>query len=112
MALIYLMSELSKLRDSGLDWVRGDNIEQRLVEDALSPIFLAYKWKATVWLVQHHAPGLVLSVIGTFGLVVEVGYVGVVFSRTAQLIMPMAALGRHVGGLVFDRILVLYWLFV
>src|SRR5438105_14996709 len=92
MALIYLMSELSKLRDSGLDWVRGDNIEQRLVEDALSPIFLDYKWKATVWLVQHHAPGLVFTVIVTFGLVVELGYVGVLFSRNAHIIMPMTVL--------------------
>ena len=107
MALIYLMSGLSKLRDSGLDWVRGDNIEQRLVEDALSPIFLDYKWKATVWLVQHHAPGLVFTVIGTFGLVVELGYVGVLFSRTAQIIMPIAALGVHVGVLVFQHILFL-----
>src|SRR5205823_1583381 len=107
MALIYLMSGLSKLRDSGLDWVRGDNIEQRLVEDALSPIFLDYKWKPTVWLVQHHAPGLVFTVIGTFGLVVELGYVGVLFSRTAQIIMPIAALGVHVGILVFQHILFL-----
>src|SRR5260370_26651807 len=58
MAMIYLMSGLSKLRDSGLDWFRGDNIEQKLVRDALEPIFLDYKWKATIWLVQHHAPGL------------------------------------------------------
>jgi hypothetical protein len=41
MAVIYLLCGLSKMRDSGLDWFRGDNIEQKLIRDALKPLFLA-----------------------------------------------------------------------
>ncbi|HXP35942.1 MAG TPA: HTTM domain-containing protein [Chthoniobacterales bacterium] len=105
MAVIYLLCGLSKMRDSGLDWFRGDNIEHKLVQDALSPIFFDYKWKATIWLVQHHAPDYVFAIIGAVGLIVELGYVTVLFSRTAQIIMPIAALGVHVGILVFQHIL-------
>jgi len=105
MAVVYVLSGLSKLRGSGLDWFRGDNIELKLVQDALSPIFFDYKWKATIWLVQHHAPGYVFAIIGTVGLIVELGYVTVLFSRTAQIIIPIAALGVHVGILVFQHIL-------
>jgi len=105
MAVVYLISGLSKLRGSGLDWFRGDNIEHKLVQDAMSPIFFDYKWKATIWLVQHHAPEYVFTVIGTVGLIVELGYVTVLFSRTAQIIMPIAALGVHVGIFVFQNLL-------
>jgi hypothetical protein len=105
MAIVYVLSGLSKLRGLGLDWFRGDNIEPKLVSDALSPIFFDYKWKATIWLVQHHAPGYVFAIIGTIGLIVELGYVTVLFSRTAQIILPIAALGVHVGILVFQHIL-------
>src|SRR5438105_167185 len=65
MAVIYFVSGLSKLRESGLDWFRGENIEQKLVLDALEPIFLDYKWKASLWLVQHHAPDYIFAIIGT-----------------------------------------------
>jgi len=107
MAIVYLISGLSKLRGSGLDWFRGDNIEQRLVEDALNPIFFDYNWKATIWLVQHHAPDYVFAIIGAVGLIVELGYLTVLFSRAAQIIMPIAALGVHLGILVFQNILFL-----
>lgn len=107
MAVVYLLSGLSKLRGSGLDWFRGDNIEQKLVQDALGPIFFDYKWKATIWLVQHHAPDYLFAIIGTVGLIVELGYVTVLFSRTAQIIMPIAALGVHIGILVFQNLLFL-----
>ncbi len=104
-AIVYVLSGLSKLRGLGLDWFRGDNIEPKLVQDALSPIFFDYKWKATIWLVQHHAPEYVFAIIGTVGLIVELGYVTVLFSRTARIVMPIAAIGVHVGILVFQHIL-------
>lgn len=107
MATIYLISALSKMRDSGWDWFRGDNIEQNLVSDALEPIFLDYKWKATIWLIQHHVPDFVFSIIGGFGLITELGYVGVLFSRKAQIVLPAMAFAVHLGILVFQHILFL-----
>jgi hypothetical protein len=107
MAVVYLLSGLSKLRGSGLDWFRGDNIEHKFLQDAFSPVFFDYKWNATIWLVQHHAPDYLFAIIGTVGLIVELGYVTVLFSRTAQIIMPIAALGTHIGILVFQNILFL-----
>jgi hypothetical protein len=47
MAAVYFMCALSEMRDSGWEWFQGGNIEQKLVRDALEPIFLDYKWKAT-----------------------------------------------------------------
>ena len=107
MAVIYFVSGLSKLRESGLDWFRGENIEQKLVLDALEPIFLDYKWKASLWLVQHHAPDYIFAIIGAIGLIVELGYISVLFSRTARIIMPAAAFGVHLGILLFQHILFL-----
>ncbi|HZR79059.1 MAG TPA: hypothetical protein VFA58_07605 [Chthoniobacterales bacterium] len=107
MATVYLMSGLSKLRDSGWAWFSGENIEQKLVRDALEPIFLNYDWKATLWLVQHHAPDYVFAFIGVFGLVAELGYVAVLFSRKAQLLLPIMAFAVHLGILVFQHILFL-----
>ena len=110
MATIYFISGLSKLRDSGLDWFNGGNIEQKLVRDALEPIFLNYKWKATLWLIQHHAPDFVFTIIGGFGLVTELGYIGVLFSRKAQIILPIMAFCVHLGILVFQHLLFLDFL--
>jgi len=107
MAVVYLLCGLSKMRDSGLDWFRGDNIEQKLVLDALEPIFLDYKWKATLWLVQHHTPEFVFSIIGTAGLIAELGYFTVLLSRTAQIIFPAMAFVAHLGILLFQHILFL-----
>jgi len=107
MTVIYFMCGLSKMRDSGLDWFRGDNIEQKLVRDAMEPIFLDYKWKATLWLVQHHAPGFLFGIIGTTGLIAELGYFTVLFSRTAQIILPAMAFGVHLGILLFQHTLFL-----
>ena len=107
MTVIYFMCGLSKMRDSGLDWFRGDNIEQKLVRDAMEPIFLDYKWKATLWLVQHHAPDFLFGIIGTTGLIAELGYFTVLFSRTAQIILPAMAFGVHLGILLFQHTLFL-----
>ena len=107
MAAVYLMCGLSKMRDSGWSWFDAGNIEQKLVTDALEPIFLDYKWKATLSLVQHQAPPFVFIIIAAFGLVSELGYVSVLFSRKAQIILPVMAFGVHLGILVFQHILFL-----
>jgi len=108
MAAIYLVSALSKLRDSGLIWLRGDNIEHQLLQDALTPIFFdSSKWKPTLWLVQHHVPEAVFTVIATYGLLVELSYWTVLLSRTARIIMPIAAFCMHLGILIFQHLLFL-----
>jgi hypothetical protein len=106
-ALVYLFCGLSKLRDSGLGWFSGDNIEHKLVRDALHPIFLDYKWKASLWRVQHNAPESVYSIIGIFGVATELGYIAILFSRTARMIMPAMAFAIHAGILFFQHILFL-----
>ena len=105
MAAVYLVSALSKLRDSGLSWLRGENIEHHLLQDALTPIFFGDKWKPTIWLVQHHAPEFIFTVIATYGVLVELGYWTVLFSRTARIVMPIAAFCMHLGILVFQHLL-------
>ncbi len=107
MAIVYLLCGLSKLRESGLDWFRPENIQHKLLQDAMNPIFLDYKWKATLWLVQHHAADVVYSAIGVVGVAVELGYFTVLFSRTAQIVLPAMAFGVHLGILVFQHILFL-----
>ena len=106
-ALVYLFCGLSKLRDSGLGWFSGDNIQHKLVQDALHPIFLDYKWKASLWLVQHNAPDSVYSIIGIFGVAIELGYFAILFSRTARMIVPAMAFAVHAGILFFQHILFL-----
>ena len=94
MAIVYVLCGLSKIRDSGLDWFRGENLQHKFVQDAMNPIFLDYKWKATLWLVQHGAPDFVYSAIGVIGVAAELGYFTVLFSRTARIVMPAIAFGR------------------
>jgi hypothetical protein len=106
-ALVYLFCGLSKLRDSGLGWFSGDNIEHKLVQDALRPIFLDYKWKASLWLVQHDTPPLVYTIIGIFGIATELGYIAVLFSRRARVVMPAMAFVVHAGILLLQHILFL-----
>jgi hypothetical protein len=109
-ALVYLFCGLSKLRDSGLGWFSGDNIEHKLVQDALRPIFLDYKWKASLWLVQHETPPLVYTIIGIFGVATELGFVTVLFSRRARVVMPAMAFVVHAGILFLQHILFLDFL--
>ena len=107
MAVIYLFCGLSKLRDSGLDWFQGENIQHKLLQDTLEPIFLDHHWKATIWLVQHDTPQFVYSLIGIVGVAAELGYFTVLFSRTARIVMPVVAFGVHLGILVLQHILFL-----
>ena len=111
-ALVYLFCGLSKLRDSGLGWFSGDNIEHKLVRDALHPIFLDYKWKASLWLVQHDTPPLVYTIIGIFGVATELSYISVLFSRRARVVMPAMAFVVHAGILFLQHILFLDLLFL
>ena len=110
LAVVYLMCGLSKLLNSGWSWFDAGNIEQKLVTDALEPIFFNFKWKASLWLVQHNAPSFIFVFIAIFGLVTELGYPCVLFSRKAQIVLPIMALGVHLGILVFQHILFLDFL--
>jgi hypothetical protein len=107
MSVIYFMCGLSKVRSSGWDWFHGDNMEHTLLQDAMEPIFLDYEWKPTIWLVQHHAPDFLFVTIATVGLIAELGYLTVLFSRTAQIVMPAIMFGVHLGILLFQHILFL-----
>jgi hypothetical protein len=107
MAIVYLLSGLSKMRESGLDWFRGENIQHILLQDAMNPHFPDHKWKATLWLVQHDAPQFVYSIIGVVAVATELGYFTVLFSRTARIVTPAIAFGVHIGIWVFQHILFL-----
>ncbi|MEP6602863.1 MAG: hypothetical protein ABJB69_02835 [Spartobacteria bacterium] len=101
----YFLCGLSKLRTSGLGWVAGENLRHKLIRDTLEPVVLGHTWDATIWLVQNHAPTFVFGLIGVFGIVIELGYVTILFSRTARIVIPIMAFAMHIGVVIFQHIL-------
>lgn len=93
---IYFFSGYSKVMRAGWGWASGENIrdwmllatqqDQRVVFDSLGP-----------WLA---ARPLLCSAAGAFALALDLGFILVLVSRRARVVLPLAAVGFHVGILL------------
>jgi hypothetical protein len=102
LATIYLAAALSKLRYSGLAWLGSDTLLATMLEDTLSP--MAWDISISLFLAQN-APAFVFTLMGLYGLILELVYCSVLFSPRARKIMPLLAVGLHLGILMNQNIL-------
>lgn len=93
---IYFFSGYSKVMRAGWGWASGENIrdwmllatqqDQRVVFDSLGP-----------WLA---ARPLLCSAAGAFALALDLGFILVLVSRRARVVLPLAAVAFHAGILL------------
>lgn len=99
----YVSAGLSKLRNGGLLWWNGLNLKNIILTHTLEP-------KQHEWGLEQFLTGLPLeffAVLGLAGLMTELLYGLVLLSRRARLVMPILAVGLHVGIMIFQGILFL-----
>ena len=102
-ALPYVETGLSKLREGGFSWWNATNMRTNLYLDTLNP--REFDWALSLYLT--HAPDIFISLMGLFALFSETLFGLVLFSRIARRIFPVAAIMMHVGIFLFQRILFL-----
>jgi predicted DCC family thiol-disulfide oxidoreductase YuxK len=102
-AFPYAESGLSKLRLGGTAWWSPVNMRGMLFADTLNP--REYDWHLALRLA--HAPDVLFTVLGVITIVLEVGFLLVLVSRTARRILPPAMIAMHVGIFGLQRILFL-----
>ncbi|MBI4004250.1 MAG: DUF393 domain-containing protein [Candidatus Omnitrophica bacterium] len=102
-ALPYLAAGMSKLRNSGLTWWNATNMRIFLYRDTLNPM----GFESELSLRLTSAPDAVFAVLGLVGLLAELVFVSVLFSRWARRILPFVAAGMHAGIFLLQNILFL-----
>ena len=102
-ALAYGASGLSKLRNGGLHWWDAANIRAIYYRTSLNPMH--FDWGLSLRLV--HAPDALFTVLGLASVALEVGFVAVLFSRTARHVLPCVMVLFHVAVLFLQNLLFL-----
>jgi hypothetical protein len=102
-ALPYLASALSKLRNGGVAWADPTSIRYHFLRATLNPMRFASE--ATLALMP--APDLVFQALAVGSLAVELAYPLILFSRRARLVLPVAMVLFHLSVLVLQNLLFL-----
>lgn len=100
-AIPYTLAGLSKLRNTGLGWWRGEHMKQMMVATVVEPMH--FDFRVTDRLLV--APGWVWEALGLSALLGEVLFVLVLVSVLARRILPLVMAGMHVGILLMQNIL-------
>lgn len=90
---VYLFSAIAKLTRSGLAWVSADNIRRWIVYLVEDPEF-AVSQTVGLWIADH--PGVAFTV-AALTMLLELGFVFVLFSAIARRILVPAAFALHIG---------------
>jgi hypothetical protein len=102
-ALAYFAAGTSKLRHGGLFWWDGVNLKTKLLTDVLQVNSIELFWTSEI----GRLPTGLFSLLGLGTLVIEVGFIAVLFSRRARLLFPLGAAGLHIGVFLMQEILFL-----
>ena len=98
-ALFYVAAGVSKLRIGGWMWWEGRNIQAILFSGA----FRGFPWDFPI-MSMDWVPLAAFSAMGIMTLVTELGMGLVLVSGRARAIMPMMAMGMHVGIRMVQKI--------
>ncbi len=90
---VYLFSAIAKIQRSGLDWVSADNIRRWIVYLVEDPDFAVFQ-SVGLWIADHHTVAVMAA---AFTLLLEFGFILVLFSRVARRILIPATLALHIG---------------
>ncbi|MDY6786082.1 MAG: hypothetical protein SW833_26635 [Cyanobacteriota bacterium] len=100
MAFVYLSAGLSKVTKGGLLWWHPTNIQVIVFKDSLNPAWVDFG----LGLHLISAPKFFFAFLGLMGLLVELGYVAVLFSRIARYIFPPLMGMIHLGILLLQNV--------
>ena len=103
LALPYFFAGLSKLRNGGWMWWEPMNLRGKVYRDSLQKGVL----EAPLGPAFFDAPDWAFGAIGLATLVLEIGFVLVLFSRRARRILPPGAVSMHLGILVLQNFIFL-----
>ena len=102
-AMAYFAAGLSKVRTGGWMWWHHENMQTYLYQSSLNPMHFNFR----IALALRDAPGFVFAALGLGGLLIELLYPLVLFSRKARIVLPATALGLHLGIFFLQNILFL-----
>lgn len=100
-ALPYLLAALSKLRNGGIDWWSGTNLQYHLLLKAMTPDSID---RSFVLALFEKSPDWAFSVVGISTLISEAGMILILWSRSARIVMPVLCVGMHLGILLTMQI--------
>jgi hypothetical protein len=102
-ALPYLASALSKLRNGGLEWADPTSMRYHFLRATLNP--MRFGFEATLALMP--APDFAFQALAVGSLAVELAYPLILFSRRARLVLPVAMVLFHLSVLILQNLLFL-----
>jgi hypothetical protein len=100
-AIPYTLAALSKLRNTGFGWWRGEHMKQMLVSTVVEPMH--FDFGVTFRLL--HAPGWMFDALGLAAILGELTFVLVLVSVAARRLLPLLMAGMHGGILLMQNIL-------
>ncbi len=100
-AIPYTLAGLSKLRNTGWGWWRGEHMKQMLVATVVEPMH--FDFRVTDAMLGWPTPAF--DLLGLAALAGEVTFVLVLASALARRVLPLAMAGMHVGILLMQNIL-------
>ncbi|QVL31481.1 hypothetical protein KIH39_21945 [Telmatocola sphagniphila] len=90
-----------------MNWLQPENLEFKILRDAMNPLFFSEFRNPAIWLHRHDVPIFSYSLIGIFTVSAELSYIAIFFSKWARVVIPILIFSLHTGILVFQRILFL-----
>ena len=97
----YVMAGLSKLRNTGFSWWRGEHMRQMVLATVVEP--MQFDFQLAFLLIR--GPTWIFDVLGAVALVTEVTFGLVLVHRLARLVLPAVMAMTHVGILLVQNIL-------
>lgn len=99
LALPYFLAGLSKVRNGGFGWWQAENLRAKVYSDSVQGgIFDPAPGLAAIG-----APDWLFASIGLVTMIAEIGFVSVLFSAWARRILPVCAIGMHLGILALQN---------
>lgn len=93
LAMTYLMAGMNKLVHVGADWFAPDTLRSFIALNQTRYPMVAIDVRS--WF--RAVPDVIWSALAIFTVVIEIGYVSVLWSRYARWVFPVLAISLHIG---------------
>jgi len=100
-AIPYTLAGMSKLRNGGFLWWRGEHLKQMVLATIVEPMHFDFELSFRM----IHLPTWMFDMLGLVALLTELTFVLVLVSRLARKVLPAVMASTHVGILFMQNIL-------
>ena len=100
-AIPYTLAGMSKVRNTGLMWWKGEQLKQMIIGTIVEPMHFDFKLAFEIM----NGPTWIWSGLGIVALLTEITFAAVLVSRLARRILPLLMASTHVGILFLQNIL-------